>query len=562
MKRFLLTIMSALLLSLPHVSHAAKHTPYCSSRIFWDDSTRRTIFAHGCYSRLIELADGRWMAVAESAGIVVAYSDDGGETWSSPVKIVANTNLTPNCAPDLVQLADGTIIVAYNPRPAKPYTAGRRFGIRCKRSADGGATWSEETKVYDASYTFGDGCWEPSLLQLPSGEVQLYFADESPFTSSDEQQISLCRSFDNGKTWTSPQRASFRAGHRDGMPSAVMLADGNTIALAFEDNGWSGVDDFIPTVATCPLSTNWNGYFADADTTHRWPAMDYTMCQRYKGGAPYLRKLPCGETIVSHQGHGNGLAAPAMITYVGNTEAKGFKAMSMPFGVENSLWNALAVTDTGTVVAIGGMQGRVDMIKGRALRQIEASFARPKVDGRHTSGEGYRYANATQMILGHNGDDAHLTADFAYDADSLYFISYVADASMHAQNNSSSDGVSLCLDTRYASDEYPVDGIFRIFFGREGAIAVYKGKTSTRHWNQTKPKGMRSVLTAAPHGYTLEAAVAWKTLGFTTAPVGKKMRTNVVLHHSLDDTSNLVTTMMPDAKSDASWSWIDFVLLP
>ena len=60
-----------------------------------------------------------------------------------------------------------------------------------------------------------------------------------------------------------------------------------------------------------------------------------------------------------------------MCVYVGNEQAKDFKAMSEPFGGDNSLWNSLAVIDTGTVVAVGGMDGHIDMIKGRAVRQLE-----------------------------------------------------------------------------------------------------------------------------------------------------------------------------------------------
>ena len=183
MRQIFLTIISIILTVIPFALHAAQHEPYRSSRIFWDNSTRKTVFSSGGYPRLIELADGRLMAAVESSGINIAFSSDKGSTWSSPVKIVTNTNNTPNCVPDLIQLADGTIIVAYNPRPNTPYTDDRHFGIRCKRSTDGGNSWSDEIWIYDASYTFSDGCWEPSMLQLPSGEIQLYFADEGPYTS-------------------------------------------------------------------------------------------------------------------------------------------------------------------------------------------------------------------------------------------------------------------------------------------------------------------------------------------------------------------------------------------
>ena len=34
-----------------------------------------------------------------------------------------------------------------------------------------------------------DGCWEPAMAQLPDGEVQLFFANESPYRQSSEQEL-------------------------------------------------------------------------------------------------------------------------------------------------------------------------------------------------------------------------------------------------------------------------------------------------------------------------------------------------------------------------------------
>ena len=80
---------------------------------------------------MIELQDGRLMAVCENNGIDIAFSSNKGNTWTSPTKIMANGNI-PQCAPDLIQLSDGTILVAYNPRPSAPYSADRLFGIHLK----------------------------------------------------------------------------------------------------------------------------------------------------------------------------------------------------------------------------------------------------------------------------------------------------------------------------------------------------------------------------------------------------------------------------------------------
>lgn len=564
-RTLLLALTSLTLLSMPSATMAARHEPYKGSRIFWDNATRKTVFSSGGYARIIQLKDGRLMATCESKGIVIAFSTDKGSTWSSPTTIVNNTNNVPNCVPDLVQLSDGTIVVGYNPRPSTPYTADRRFGIRCKRSTDNGKTWSDEIFVNDASHTFNDGCWEPSFLELPSGELQLYFADEGPYTASNEQQISMCRSFDKGQTWTAAQKVSFRAGYRDGMPSAIILQDGKTIALAFEDNGWAGVNNFIPTVATCPLETNWNNYWVDAASQYRWQAVNYNYSPLYRGGAPYLRKLPWGETIISHQGeNGNGANMPKlqMWVYVGNEQAKDFKAMSEPFGGDNSLWNSLAVIDTGTVVAVGGMNGRIDMIKGRAVRQLEASYAHPTIDGKQTIKEGYYTANATQLLLGHSSNKVRFTADFAYDEDALYFTTRVSDNTQYPLPSSYGDGVTLFLDTDYASDEQPVDNIHRLFFRLDGGVVAYKGSNEKRRWMANKVENVRSVITRANKYYIIEAAIPWSALGFTTPPIEKLMRANVMLHDNHDGSNNVVYDMMPDAKRDASWTWIDLALLP
>ena len=130
-KRFL----SMVSLSVTFLAVAGNVTPYKGSRIFWDTTSRSVVFGTGWYARMIQLQDGRLMAACEHGGIDISFSNNGGKSWTSPTKIVSNTNNVPNCVPDLIQLKDGTIIVAYNPRPNTPYTEDRRFGMRCKRSS-------------------------------------------------------------------------------------------------------------------------------------------------------------------------------------------------------------------------------------------------------------------------------------------------------------------------------------------------------------------------------------------------------------------------------------------
>lgn len=558
------SILIALVFTLSALAEG--ETPYKGSRIFWDTATKTTVFPNGGYARMIQLQDGRLMAVTENNGIDISFSSNKGGSWSAQTKIVSNPSRLPECVPDLIQLADGTILVGYNPRPQEPYTEDRKFGIRLKRSTDNGATWSDEIYVIDADCTFSNGCWEPSFLQLPSGEVQLYYADEDPYRTNNDQQLSLCRSFDGGLTWSAPEKICYRQGSRDGMPSAVILNDGN-IAVAYEDNGWNGfVGDFVPSIAVCPLETNWHNYWVDAASANRWQARNYNFVDsNIRGGAPYIRVLPWGETVLSHQGT-TGDGKYNMYVYVGDEHAKDFKAASTPFSLganEQAMWNSLAVIDTGIVVAVAPINGRVEMIKGYPVRQLHAPFASPTVDGKQIRNEGYYKPTATQMILGRE-HGTRFTGDFAYDNDSLYFTSRVSDTDQMPLPGSFGDGVSLYLDTKNVSATYPTEGIYRFFFRLNGTMQVMYGEEGKRTWQRKEEGDTLNVNYKVSHTatyYVVEAAIPWESLGFNVPPTGGMMRANVMLQNRGKSSNTPLYEMLPDAKRDASWSWMDLMLL-
>ena len=555
MQKLLLIVFFILSSTLSAV--ADNVAPYSGSRIFWDQSTRKTVFSSGGYSRIIQLHDGRLMAVCESNGINIAFSGNLGATWSSPVKIVTNTNNTPNCVPDLIQLADGTIIVAYNPRPAEPYTQDRKFGIRCKRSTDNGVTWSDEIFIYDAKQTFADGCWEPSMLELPSGELQVYFADEGPYTTSNEQQISMCRSYDGGLTWSGTNRISFRAGYRDGMPSPVLLNDRQTIVVAIEDNGWQGYNDFFPTTVRCTLERNWKRFCVTGDSENRDRTLDLSFCPPAIGGAPYLRVLPWGETVLSWQSKYNHGSTNTMFTAVGDEQARGFKAMSNPFVTsltDQALWNSVAVIDTGVVVAVGGINGRVEMIKGYPVRLLQAACGKPVVDGVATEGEGYMRSDPSQIMLGTQTGTQTL-ADFAYDEDSLYFIARTADPTFVSRRGTT-DNVRLMIDADNVSSTSPQEGMYCFSFRRDAVCRAWHGEDGS--WNETDASMINMKVTSEEQSYTVEAAIPWSALGKSEPPVGQRMAATVEIENVGEDATT--TERIPDAQRNESWTYMEFRL--
>ena len=144
------------------------------------------------------------------------------------------------------------------------------------------------------------------------------------------------QSHDNGATWDRPKTVSFRAGRRDGMPVPLLLAGGKGIVLAIEDNGLNGA--FKPVIIHTSFEDNWDQPFAGGDSPRRWGALEPPLPASVYAGAPYIRQLPGGETVLSVQS-GEGRPSESvldhtqMVVYVGDNQARGFTNKSVPFKV-------------------------------------------------------------------------------------------------------------------------------------------------------------------------------------------------------------------------------------
>jgi hypothetical protein len=277
--------------------------------------------------------------------------------------------------PDIIRLKDNSLIACYNPRPFRIDTI-RHFEIRIKRSTDGGNTWGSEQTIYRAGYEFANGCWEPAAIQLPSGEIQLFFANEGPYTHSNEQEISLLRSYDNGISWSHrSETVSFRRGRRDGMPVPVLLRNKQEVAIAIEDNADG---NFKPYIITNTLAQNWR-QVVTGDGSGRCYALQEKIPPEIYAGAPFLRQLKSGETILSYQGTEgrlNKMEFAEMKVVVGDDRATGFSGKSVPFQLPSDkcgLWNSICVLDDDAIVALTstnafGRNMEVWMIRGRLVK--------------------------------------------------------------------------------------------------------------------------------------------------------------------------------------------------
>ncbi|SDE99611.1 BNR repeat-like domain-containing protein [Mucilaginibacter pineti] len=365
----------------PHFVQGQQQTTPSLVSIEWDQSTLKQVAPHGNYARMIQLSDGNLFCVYESSGgVVSSISNDLGNTWQTPIVIAQQAPGVNMNVPDILELKDHSLLASYNPRPHKingDWDTTKHFAIVTKKSYDKGKTWQDERLIYEASYKFDDGCWEPTQIQLPSGEVQLYFSNEGVYTHSGEQNISVFRSKDNGLTWTKqPEIVSFRPGHRDGMPIPIILKGKKEIAFSIEDNAGG---QFKPSIIRNSFAQNWQKTVG-ANDAGRTYALTPKLPDTIYAGAPFLRQLHSGETILSYQstmGRGHNWEQACMQVTVGNSNAENFISVPTPFNVpvgKHGLWNSLCVLNDDTIIALTstnayGDSNAVWMIKGRLVKK-------------------------------------------------------------------------------------------------------------------------------------------------------------------------------------------------
>jgi|AGTN01.3.fsa_nt_gi BNR/Asp-box repeat. len=349
------------------------------SFIEWDEATLVCIADEGAYPRLRRLKDNSLFVVYENrkGDVVVKRSTDKGANWSDPVTAYerfehtgeAGATSKVNIAnPEIVQLDNGDILLACNLRPQKEGIY--PFSIALKRSEDEGVTWSDAQILYEAGLYFRDGCWEPSFLALPDGTLHIYFANEFPYQSSDEQEISMLVSTDSGSTWSEePTAVSFRKGHRDGMPVAVH--NGRDIFVTIEDN-LSG--QFKPYMIQGSVDNPWENPVCE-NSSHRYSALQEPLPDAVYAGAPYLIRTDRNLFVLSYQTTENRTSNWELSTMevVISDKSSNFKNPTRPFNVplsSEAKWNSLADLGNDTIAALSSTNFNSEkigvwMIKGK-----------------------------------------------------------------------------------------------------------------------------------------------------------------------------------------------------
>lgn len=255
----------------------------------------------GAYARVHRLSDGRFMAAYSRDDAIVARfaSIEDLGNWSKPTVVARSFSATNSYGSikvnlanaEFAQLKTGRIIYACNLRPQGWRHDIHPCGIAVSLSDDAGKTWSPLKVVYSPSIKspadgHPRGCYEPFVLPLDDGKVQIYFADETPYDDAKcaWQNISFVESSDFGESWGSVKMACYTPKRRDGMP--VVTEFGKWRYLAIEAN--PGSTFLHPQIVRTLISDNWNGGVLPPSPSRSEPIISHPDWNDTVGGAPYI----------------------------------------------------------------------------------------------------------------------------------------------------------------------------------------------------------------------------------------------------------------------------------
>lgn len=473
-------------------------------RIVWDYQTLKNISGprHAFYPRMITTSNGERITVYESEGnIYLTRSADDGNSWSES-DIIANRNGTVHATvPEIIELQNGNLMVAYNTRPPQENTdENLRFGIKGIISSDNGVHWSDPIHIYKGGFEWNRGVWEPVMIEL-NDELLLFFANEHPYVDNNDQEISFVKSADNGLNWSPPQTVSYREGHRDGMPVPIKLKNSDSLLIAIEDNGFSGTE-FKPVIIGFSDWKDLGSKVVTGDSDKRWGALneENALDDNEYGGAPYIVELPSGNLLLSFQSTKNRDVPwnlSTMNVAIGDQNGENFSHITEPFLVGTSqpaLWGSLHVKNDSTVTALTSTDaynedGRREIyaIDGYILSHIgiprgtlqssassfeESDFSKIAGIGAYTPVFAELYAMQDSDFL-HVGVDIkngekHAFTNGSYQFESMRFMI----ASGRLQEDALSAGVY--------SVTFSYDGVVGSFKGEKGAWTDFESEMSLK----------------------------------------------------------------------------------
>ena len=362
-------------------------------RIEWSEPH---FVVNGGYARVHRLNDGRlMMAFASGSNGNICFSEDNGSTWTPKRAVFFDNHFVERGGvnvsnSEFTQLNNnnpchpGRIIYAANLRPKGNRSSVIPYSIAIIVSDDGGKNWSS-SRVIHSSKTWSEdvvkGCYEPFVLELPDGTVQVYFADETPYYSEgkDFQNISVIESNDGGDTWGKARIVSYTEGYRDGMPAGTVVGD--KVYIAIEAIGDSA--RFHPEVVSSSVFNSWSD-IVYGDSEYRFnPLQVHLDSKNIYAGAPYLIQTD-NYLVLSYQSSEGGSEpntkhSTMEVQVCPKCEIRNGKFVSMRAKTrpltrldqskEKALWNALCDIGNDEILAVSQWNSSIFVTRGKICQE-------------------------------------------------------------------------------------------------------------------------------------------------------------------------------------------------
>jgi hypothetical protein len=281
--------------------------------------------------------------------VAMRESTDNGVTWAPAnlVEAAGGPGYYGFSDPDILVMKNGWLMLAFVGRGNPDDNT--HDNVEISLSKDRGQTWGTPQVIVSGR------SWEPGLVQLPDGSIEIFYSSEAAWwpSASPQQEILMVSTADNGATWTQPNHVAYASGDRDGMPVPVLLQGGKGIAFAIE----SVNNTQSPWILWSSVDAHWNyETWGTQNNGRRWLATT----QPIWGGAPYLIQLPTGETLLSVQDAGGRSISDwhknTMLVLVGNTVANGFSQITYPWPNlptdEGAYYNSMFLSNDTTLIAL------------------------------------------------------------------------------------------------------------------------------------------------------------------------------------------------------------------
>ena len=513
-------------------------------RISWDYRTNRVMSEARVsnvdytetgimYSRVRRLQDSSLLMSFMDAhfgnNVYIRRSTDDGATWGDvmllkqehPVTLGDRNYNLDYVNPDFIQLRDGRIILAYQWRLREGYGRGHHSdgvcGVEIMMSNDSGLSWSESREVFRAR------CWEPSLLELESGELQMFVT----VVDDDNSYIRtvLLRSFDSGLTWqgkpcadiTDAETVSQTVDTRfryDGMPSAVELDNGSGMAMPLEVWADNLVMDQTPVIVRTSREENWR---FDSKTMKeeggpQWPNKK-ELNKDFNGYGPYCCKLPTGEVLVTSNGTYKG--EQGQWVFIGNSKADNFSHASSPL---EGYWGCISYIGGRRVLLTTGekysdkdkaVRYRTKLIEGKLNYSKTLLKGELKMESLTSFDE---KVNDCWFLGGK--DSSRIYANFGYTSTAFKFGVHVFDDNIISFTPENSDAAALLLSRGKPGkwDNY------QVVINAEGEYVIYREYTNSWHLvgsgkTAVELDGTINDVSDTDRGFSAHVDIAWSLLG-------------------------------------------------